>query len=206
MNLRMGMVAGLGVFMLAACSKMESAKLSSSSALSSDEVRIDDMILRVKKASGGGGHQKADGFSVYSSEPWPKGIIPVTFAPGVSPQEQDMFFRACRNWGPAGISCVAYTDEVSRVHVTKDLDGCYSSVGYNAQIKTRVFNLAPTCWIEHIVTHELGHQIGLMHEHQRPDRDQYIEVLNQNVVSGKTGALTIIGAISLMVPMISTRS
>ncbi|KAH3805532.1 hypothetical protein DPMN_133836 [Dreissena polymorpha] len=29
--------------------------------------------------------------------------------------------------------------------------------------------------------HEIGHAIGLVHEHQLPNRDQYIEILYQNV-------------------------
>lgn len=33
--------------------------------------------------------------------------------------------------------------------------------------------------------HELGHNLGLYHEHQRPDRDNYITYYSQNVMSGK---------------------
>lgn len=29
--------------------------------------------------------------------------------------------------------------------------------------------------------HEIGHAIGLVHEHQLPNRDQYIEILYENV-------------------------
>jgi hypothetical protein len=31
------------------------------------------------------------------------------------------------------------------------------------------------------VVHELVHTIGLMHEHQRPDRDEYISLNTNNI-------------------------
>ena len=35
------------------------------------------------------------------------------------------------------------------------------------------------------VTHELGHALGLFHEHQRPDRDDYISVVRENIKTGQ---------------------
>lgn len=38
--------------------------------------------------------------------------------------------------------------------------------------------------------HELGHALGLSHEHQRYDRDRYIQVLAQNIQRGKEDQFT----------------
>ena len=32
-----------------------------------------------------------------------------------------------------------------------------------------------------IAAHEIGHALGLFHEHQRPDRERYVSIIKQNV-------------------------
>ncbi|CAD6222052.1 GSCOCG00005312001-RA-CDS [Cotesia congregata] len=44
-----------------------------------------------------------------------------------------------------------------------------------------ILSLADGCDKIPIVLHELGHAIGLEHEHIRPDRDMFIDVIYENI-------------------------
>ncbi|CAG0925966.1 unnamed protein product, partial [Notodromas monacha] len=46
----------------------------------------------------------------------------------------------------------------------------------------QVLNLQwPGCWVTGTIIHELLHAFGLIHQHQRYDRDNYITIKTQNV-------------------------
>ncbi|KAF8770052.1 Astacin like protein [Argiope bruennichi] len=58
--------------------------------------------------------------------------------------------------------------------------GCYSNlgkVGGQQPISLR----ANGCLTEGTILHEMAHTVGIIHEHDRPDRDKYIKILPQNI-------------------------
>ncbi|VDM60988.1 unnamed protein product [Angiostrongylus costaricensis] len=66
--------------------------------------------------------------------------------------------------------------------VISKLDGCYADfarVGGPQQV-----SLADECINYPTIIHELMHVIGFIHEHQREDRDSYVEILYQNIIPG----------------------
>ena len=63
------------------------------------------------------------------------------------------------------------------------LFSCCSHVG-RAGDKQRL-SLGVGCLRFGIIVHELGHTIGFWHEQNRPDRSSFIDVMFNNVESGK---------------------
>ena len=51
--------------------------------------------------------------------------------------------------------------------------GCAATYGY---AKHTELDYGKDCDKQKTMEHELGHVLGLLHEHGRPDRDQYIRV------------------------------
>merc|ERR1740124_924340 len=58
--------------------------------------------------------------------------------------------------------------------------GWASSVGHRPG-KRSTINLDGGCWDLDIVMHEMGHALGLWHEQSRPDRDEHIKILWDNI-------------------------
>jgi len=58
-------------------------------------------------------------------------------------------------------------------------NGCWSHVGRRG--RAQEVSLGFSCGTDAIIVHETIHAIGFWHEHSRPDRDQYLHVLLQNV-------------------------
>lgn len=57
--------------------------------------------------------------------------------------------------------------------------GCSSPVGRRSYGNS--IRLARGCWRKGTIMHEIGHSIGLFHEQSRPDRDQYVTILWENI-------------------------
>ena len=101
---------------------------------------------------------------------WPDGRIPYVIDPSVVDEREDLD-RAINLWNSETvITLVPRTTERDYVRFTAERRGCRANVGrVGGQQETTIGN----CAFFGIV-HEIGHNVGLYHPHNRVDRDQYI--------------------------------
>ena len=85
------------------------------------------------------------------------------------------------------ISRPAKPTDVNKVIIRNDPNdphglGCWSYAGKHTGVQ--YIQLSEGCFSERIVSHELMHSIGFLHEHQRPDRDLYVQVNESCITNG----------------------
>ena len=135
-----------------------------------------------------------------SSYLWPKGIIPYTIDESLESEKQ-IIFDAVSEWNEkTNITLVHYElekdylqsqfknyEKLWRIHfMVTNGRSCFSFVGLRKTTKytdtdyNQVISLA-TGLSYGTPLHEIGHTIGLWHEHNRPDRNQFIKVMADNI-------------------------
>ncbi|XP_078594121.1 hatching enzyme 1.2-like isoform X2 [Branchiostoma floridae x Branchiostoma japonicum] len=115
---------------------------------------------------------------------WPGGVIPYAIEDSIGPSARDMIrdtLRYAQHIAPC-ISFPQRTNEAAYISFYKG-SGCTSPVGYRAG-RVNAISLAPDCMHQGMVSHELLHSLGFSHEQNRPDRDNYVEILWDNIPKG----------------------
>lgn len=126
---------------------------------------------------------------------WRNGVIPYVFnddiPEGVNPlnnyRERDNTREAMATWtarNPA-IKFVPWTGQADYVRIRRG-ELCRATAGMTGG--ESFFDVAVDCARHAVVDHEIGHLLGLQHEHQRADRDLYLTMMWGNVKGCPTNA------------------
>jgi hypothetical protein len=120
---------------------------------------------------------------------WPDGIVPFTisdtdFPPGSL--ERDEIFAGVALWNlNSCVRIVPRTDQPNGVHFVKAIDDCNSLVGQKPGAPLPGQLIPCALQLDGFggasVAHELGHALGLIHEQQRPDRNNFVDINFANI-------------------------
>ena len=116
---------------------------------------------------------------------WDWGVIPYELAPNFTEGELRNLLTAMRGWETiAPVLFVPKTTQNGFLAVTKDeiIPGgyqfsCFAAVGQGDYGRMQRANFGGNCAFNvRSIYHEFGHVLGLHHEHQRSDRDNFLAV------------------------------
>lgn len=129
------------------------------------------------------------GNSTYMAKKWPGGIVKYRWHSKMDPAAKEAVQEAIAEWEAK--TCITFEEQVGAEADWSDVvkfqshkNGCNANMGYGTR-KGRKMNLGDGCRHKGLALHELGHVVGLDHEHQRGDAHEFIEIVKENIQPDK---------------------
>lgn len=113
---------------------------------------------------------------------WKDGVIPYYLSGNFSDEDVSTLNQAMQDWeSVADVLFIEVTPRAGAYKIIKVSENSWSSsIGENNSNCQMIFGSGGNKYSH--ITHELGHVLGLLHEHQRPDRDLYVRILWDNII------------------------
>lgn len=127
------------------------------------------------------------GIAMGSGKLWPGGILPYQISSQL-PNPQRVL-DAINHWNTnlqGVIQLVPRTAQNDYVYFTPVSSGCAATVGYSAGRGAHPVQLGTECGSGN-VAHEIGHIVGLDHEQNRLDRDNFVTINYGSILAGFDG-------------------
>lgn len=129
---------------------------------------IDDMAFRKSDVQRSG----------FSGNRWTNGKVYYVFDSGLTEQQKNAWLNAAAEWSAvAALNFLPRTNQSNYIYVKKDT-GNWSYVGMIGGKQ----EMGIASWFSKFtIVHEIGHALGMIHEHQRTGRDSFVTIHTANI-------------------------